>query len=657
MATLARRVGLRWGTLAVACLGVIVGLSCSKSAPEGPAAGGPAPGGAAAQTPGAEPAAQPTAQPTAQPAPAPTPAPAAAAPAAPPEPEGPPGAGLAAVADVPADVFAFGGVRSLEAGFRLAADVVSPVHPFPGLPDVVLGALQSQVGLSGMGWIERSAPVWFVTLNPRKFNRNGVVVLRAASVEGFKASLPTTRRTGEEGADYVYEQAGKATYVLVRGSDVLFAQDSAALPEAAAFLEKSLRAAEFSAPAEVVVAVKNVVAAYGPQLDAAQAEATKAASRYALLAVPGVAKFVEAQYAALFDFVRELERVVLSARAREGRALLGLDFDFREGSGMNAWVRAMKGRSGSLSALLDPAAYLVAAGNIDPAVGKKWTALGVGWLRDVLKLTAAEATELQGYADESGSLDTGEFAVSVAGQPGFAFGFESIAGTRDGARSRALFQNTWALVLRKAGAQLRAYSGAAKGSPGALDLTSFTTLIASVAAVSRQMGVELAVGDETDGGVVYEWLDVRLDYTKMAFLEGRPEAAAAARALLGGQFKFVMAFAPARVVFCVGPEAVRRAKEIVAGKAGLGSDPAFQRSVDGSKAGSAFLLYASPYQALRALSALPKLQAAQAAIGGLAGAPGPTVTARAEAEAQLKVLVDLPVAPLGQILKAGAALR
>lgn len=648
------------GALALAAMLVLA--ACKKDEPTAPE-----------QKPGGEPAGEPTEKvvpgekPTAEPAktPAQTPAPRAGTPeqgkpaeptaeTPPTTPAPAPTAALpaATVTPVPGQVIGYGSVKSLNDLIATVKDVATKVSPMPmagNLDQMMLQGLQGALGFQNMTWLDLTRPARIVVLNPKTNPQPGVVVLPITDPEAFKAALPAERKEGEAGNQFSYTHEFETVYANVSGKDLVLTQSPESFAIVKDFVEKNLAGHTPTVPFEITIAMDNVLTIFGQELAMAESQVNQMASMPMMMPMPGMQDLLKKEYELIFKGIRELQRIDIAFSSKDGRLQLPLTFTVKADGGLAKFISAMSGRKVELAAMLPAASYLVMAYNFDPKAAGAWTNLGFEFIGKAFQMEGEKLAKLRGLYDQSLAVTTGETAFGMYRDGNFAFAFDIAYGITDPVKARevhlAFYDAIWGELValaknlaQKEGAQL----------PPNLDLSSFSIAIQSINAIAAPAGFTLTLTKEEYKGVTIDVLDLKVDFTKLPPMD--PEEKAIVDSLFGDHVQFALAYAPGVMFETLGPNAVNRVKQAIDGTKPLENDASFASVRDLLKDGGG-VFFLDPIKGLQAFAAVPELAPMKDAILAKTPQGGLIFETEAVAANQLRLVIDLATAPVGEIVK------
>ena len=345
----------------------------------------------------------------------------------------------------PADVLAYGGTGPIQTVLtdlgNLATKAGLPVPPLHGQ----LGqALKAELNLKDEKVVDLAQGLRFAIVSPKLHAAEPVALLfGATSKDAFVAALPEDKKAGDEGNAYSYLRfpgSSQAVYVNFILNTVVVTRDKAIYPHYRDFLER-LALADVDRAGGVIVALRNLAAIYGTDLDAALAELKKSA-RAALAAVPGASAqgwMVDAFADGVGRWARELDDVRLLFDVLEDGLKVRVAFQPKANTELAKSFGTLSGTgTGTLIDRIPADAPFFLWLNVAPekleGLGAKLAAVTVGGM---LKADPVKQAEYGQAMVDALSAMGGEFVMAAHGPiKGDGLSLSSIFGVRDPEKAR-----------------------------------------------------------------------------------------------------------------------------------------------------------------------------------------------------------------------------
>jgi hypothetical protein len=345
----------------------------------------------------------------------------------------------------PADVLAYGGTAPLNTLLGALSGLATTAGlPVPPLEAQFGLAIKAELNLKDEKVVDLKRSMRFAVLNPKLHAAEPVaLLLGATSKDAFIAALPDDKKTGDEGNAYSYLRfpgSSQAIYVNFILDTVVVTRDKTIYPRYRDFLER-LAMADIDRAAGVIIALRNLAAIYGTDLDAALAEVKKNA-RAAVSTIPGAdrqAWMIDAFTDGVGRWTRELDdvRILLDTPADGLRAQVS--FSPRANTELQKTFASLKGTSsGALLDRLPADAPFFLWMDVAPAklqaISEKVAAMTVGAM---LKADPAKKAEYDQAMVDALSVMSGEFALAAhAPLKGDGLSLSSIFGVTDSEKAR-----------------------------------------------------------------------------------------------------------------------------------------------------------------------------------------------------------------------------
>jgi hypothetical protein len=218
----------------------------------------------------------------------------------------------------PAGVIAFGGTESAEAGMKALAAILGRAGAMMS-PAVAAGGLQQALGLQA-DVVDLAKPMRIAIIDPKSFPEPRLLAFSMkAGREAFVKALPADHKKDDGGNAYSYSNRGKTNYVsfidefaIVTGHKDVFAKNRDFI--------RQLLGSKASGQAALLVAMKNVTATFGKEMDGLVEQAA-AAPRGGI----GNPEQMKAALQGMMGIARELDTLVITATVPDNGLVLTLD--------------------------------------------------------------------------------------------------------------------------------------------------------------------------------------------------------------------------------------------------------------------------------------------------------------------------------------------
>ncbi|MBM4371562.1 MAG: hypothetical protein FJ098_07905, partial [Deltaproteobacteria bacterium] len=409
----------------------------------------------------------------------------------------------------------------------------------------LLGNIAGEMGMADMAWFDRSR-----SLRIAVQSKDSVVLLvPLVSPETLLAALPAEKRAELEGKTPLRFAMGNG-FAEVVGRDLLVSDRQENIDALDGTLKVELSRLEVTKLFSVIMEG----ASLHPLVSTALDEAERGMEKFAPME-PRQKEFIAKLFNLLKDILAEIDRLEVGLDLAEGDLVLSYVMSAREGTNLHAAV------SGARSAVVDTLKYIPSKSwmsggqDINPALFLPWLERYMDILASAYGMSTDDRIEL--WKDYKAMIDlmTGDAAFGLYTDAGFPLSATMVSGVSDGARIQELVYGVYNYFFQKVMETLpqetrQMFAG-----------RTFKELVAQVQGMVASFGVDLKVDAETYQGVTMDYFRITLDYTKMNL----PADAAWLQDLLKEKIEFVMAFAPDRMIFTMGPNGLVRAKEIVDG--------------------------------------------------------------------------------------------
>jgi hypothetical protein len=511
---------------------------------------------------------------------------------------------------LPQGVVAFGSVKSLADITTAATDIGSAFNK--GIGPLIGGQVSAMIqakliGTRNLTWMDPTAPMKVVVLDPAKFKTPFVFIGAVAYEDGLMSALDEPQK-GVDGNKLSYKgKNGRTMYVNRIGKFAVFTMDPAIYATIHDFLKTDLLRHPGTQLVDIQAAAAGFKNTVKPFIDARMAGVD--------MRSPNAVDLINAELAEMIDFLDQASAVRITLRFENGNLTVEGSALPVEGSSIAKFAVDSQTRKLSLFKKFTTEGWLEFASNVNPELFKGLSINSMDSLSQFVALTPAERTEWEGLLNQNVAVQSGETALQIGYENKFPFRFMEIVGLKDGVKGRETVEKTWGLLLGKFSKLVQASLPKTQkdGQPvPVVDFTSIETAIATSKDMMATQGVIAQMRKVNQNGLDAKAVDFSVDATRMA-----PDDPDLLRfkEVLGDHLSGGVGFDSNNMYLAVGRDAV---DEMTRVRAGSGEGPARLNSIvsgagyDVSIAGRVSLVDAFKIAAFvvkRLQSRLPALEA------------------------------------------------
>jgi hypothetical protein len=559
----------------------------------------------------------------------------------------------------PADVLAFGGVKSLDEFTAAAAGMVSKFNPqLAAMVGAQIPAmLQGQVlGVKSLQWLDSKKPIRIVVLDYKKYGQPVVVVFPHKGKDAVTAALPDNKAAGAPDNETKFTSPmGQELYLNLLGDNAVFTMDPKAYAGVKAFIEGDFAKYEMAEVLDVQASSVNFQRVAGPEINQLKDDFAKiASSAPGAVPMPGIEKLLQDEIAMFMDLLAQTDTARLALRWDGETVSLKAGLKVVEGKSLAKLVAGTKERKLDLYKTLPAGGWLVAAANLDPSLSESWAKLGMEFWAGLLKLSAEERAKLDELMKQSMEVQTGDTAFWIGRDGEFPMRVLSVGGVKDGEKAKAAAYGLYTMLFSKLGVLVDQYAAPVAKDMPKLDWTSLKAFMDGLKPVLAEVGVTAAFRAETVSGVAVDALELTVDFAKVPGAQD-PQFADVAK-VVGNKVSAAIGFDKARMYGAFGKDAVADVGTLAKGVAGTGGLLADAIAKHGADTQPAMAIWVSFTDVMKVLAIFdPDVNANMPGLATAQGDIGFAFVMGGHGDRVLDAVLTVPVTKIAGLLPKGPA--